>query len=501
MSGLPTTWATTTLEHVSDIVRGITFPASVKAPMKTELNVCCLRTTNIQREIQWNNVYFVPREYVKRDAQLVQIGDVLMSMANSYELVGKVAVVRTIPYEAAFGAFLSAVRPREVILGQYLFHFLRSNRVQREIREGSSQTTNIANISVTTLSQIQVPLAPLNEQQRIADKLDKVLARVDACRERLDRIPAILKRFRQSVIASATSGKLTEDWRNANSGVETGLEVIAHDAKAKAAMLQTDASLEKKKSSANSEVDESYIFELPESWAFTTWGKLTEWITYGFTRPMPATAEGIKLVTAKDVSYFEIRFDKAGYTTATAFSALSDKDRPLRGDLLITKDGTIGRAAIVSSDEPFCINQSVAVCWLRSTSMNKRYIELVANTEFTQRFVADKAKGMAIQHLSITDLAQCPIPVPSLEEQSEIVRRVENLFAYADRIEARFIDARSKVDNLTPAMLAKAFRGELVPQDANDEPATELLKRIRTMYLKTDAKLLSRTKKSASRDK
>ncbi len=64
--------------------------------------------------------------------------------------------------------------------------------------------------------RLRVPLAPLNEQKRIADKLDAVLARVDACRERLDRVPAILKRFRQAVLAAATSGKLTEEWREAN---------------------------------------------------------------------------------------------------------------------------------------------------------------------------------------------------------------------------------------------------------------------------------------------
>ncbi len=71
------------------------------------------------------------------------------------------------------------------------------------------------------------------------------------------------------------------------------------------------------------------------------------------------------------------------------------------------------------------------------------------------------------------------MPIPSLEEQHEIVRRVEALFAFADRLEARTTAARKQVDTLTPALLAKAFRGELVPQDPNDEPASALLERIR----------------------
>lgn len=272
----------------------------------------------------------------------------------------------------------------------YVNYFLRSRGFE-DVISGSAQPQ----ITGEGLRKVSIPIAPLPEQKRIADKLDAVLARVDACRDRLDNIPAILKRFHQSVLAAATSGKLTEEWRSANLDTETGLDVIALDAKSKTAMLKKDESLAKKKSSANSEVDESYTFELPEQWAFTSWGKMSEWITYGFTRPMPSTSEGMKLVTAKDVLNFMLRIGSAGYTTEEAFLSLSDKDRPQRGDLLITKDGTIGRAALVSTDEQFCINQSVAVCWLRSTSMNKRFLELIANTEFTQRFVFEKSKGMA----------------------------------------------------------------------------------------------------------
>ena len=81
--------------------------------------------------------------------------------------------------------------------------------------------------------------------------------------------------------------------------------------------------------------------------------------------------------------------------------------------------------------------------------------------------------------INIDDIRALPCTVPSLEEQNEIIRRVEALFAYADRLEARYTAARAQVERLTPALLAKAFRGELVPQDPNDEPASVLLERIR----------------------
>jgi len=324
-----------------------------------------------------------------------------------------------------------------------------------------------------------VKLAPLAEQTGIAAKLDELLAQVDTLKARIDCIPALLKRFRQSVLAAAVSGRLTEEWREAQTSAKNGADVIRNDQLAKTALLERQPELKKKKSSIESDIDESYLFPLPEGWSFTTWGKISEWITYGFTRPMPKSDAGVKLLTAKDVQRFELELTSCGWTTTEAFEALSDKDKPAKGDLLITKDGSIGRAALVHTDEEFCINQSVAVCWLRSTTMNKRYLELLSNSDFTQRFVKDKAQGMAIQHLSIIDFAKCPVPVPSNEEQDEIVRRLEQLFAFADQLEARVKAAQTRIDRLTQSILAKAFRGELVSQDPNDEPASLLLERIK----------------------
>ncbi|MCC6924138.1 MAG: restriction endonuclease subunit S [Nitrosomonas sp.] len=449
MKALPITWTVSSLHTVCDIVRGITFPASAKQFEKDELNICCLRTSNIQREIRWEDVYFIPRQYVKQDAQFVQIGDILMSMANSYELVGKVAVARMLPYETAFGAFLSAIRPRDVIFGQYLFHFLRSDATQHEIRVGSSQTTNIANISVRTLSTVKIPLPSLNEQKRIADKLDSILARVDACRERLDRIPAILKRFRQAVLAAATSGKLTEEWRN-----ETGNDNPWRTVRlAEIAHIQGGVTKDSKKQSLNDE----------------------------------------------EVPYLRVANVQRGYLDLGDMKIIRIPTTKLNtlllepGDILFNEGGDIdklGRGWIWEGQIERCSFQNhVFRARLYDKKNQPKYISWWGNYRGLNYFLRSGKQTTNLASINKSMLSELPINLPSSEEQTEIVRRVEELFAYADRIEARYHAARARVDKLTPAILAKAFRGELVPQNPDDEPASVLLDRIQASRAKIEATL------------
>ncbi len=407
----------------------------------------------------------------------VKEGDVLI--ARMPDPLGRACLMPAMPQRCLTVVDVAVFRAGDTgISNKWLMHFLNSSPVRREIELNSSGTTR-KRISRGKLAEIVLPIPPLAEQTRIATKLDELLPQVDTLKARIDGIPALLKRFRQSVLSAAVSGRLTEEWRGKSLSVETGSDVVIKDQMAKQALLEDQPELKKKKSSIQSDIDENYLFEIPENWAFTTWGKISEWITYGFTRPMPKSGAGKKLLTAKDVQRFALELVECGLTTTDAFDTLSDKDRPQNGDLLITKDGSIGRAALVRTEEDFCINQSVAVCWLRSTTMNKSYLELLSNSEFTQRFVLDKAQGMAIQHLSIIDFAKCPVPVPPKSEQNEIVRLVEQLFAFADQLESRIKAAQAHIDHLTQSILAKAFRGELVPQDPNDEPASVLLERIK----------------------
>jgi type I restriction enzyme S subunit len=177
---------------------------------------------------------------------------------------------------------------------------------------------------------------------------------------------------------------------------------------------------------------------------------------------MPHVDGGIPIVTAKHVNAGRIDFDRTDRTTRDAFVKLSEKDRPRRGDILITKDGTIGRSAIVDTDHEFCINQSVAVVWLRSFSMERKFLLAVIASELTQKPIWAKARGVAIQHLSITDFAKMPLPIPPTAEQQRIVAEVERRLSVVEELEAVVNVELQRAIRLRQSILQRAFEGKLI---------------------------------------
>ena len=147
---IPDNWIWCRIGEVADLVRGISFPASEKFDVATEDRIACFRSGNIQTETVWSDFIYVPRRIIKENSQLVRKGDILISIANSYALVGKCSIVNEVVHDATFGAFLAAIRFDE-ILPDFVSSFLASDFSLAAFRVGSSQTTNIANITFSTI--------------------------------------------------------------------------------------------------------------------------------------------------------------------------------------------------------------------------------------------------------------------------------------------------------------------------------------------------------------
>jgi type I restriction enzyme S subunit len=421
-------------ELVSDISYGYTAKAKGD-PVGPRM----LRITDIQNnKVDWEQVPYCEIADVLKEQYKLKEGDLLFARTGA--TVGKsFLIVGTIP-EAVFASYLIRVRCIEKELSRYLSYFFRSPLYWTQITDFSAGIGQ-PNVNGSKLQNLTVPLAPKDEQKRIADKLDAILARVDACRERGDRLSLILKRFRQSVLAAATSGSLTEDWRQEFS---------------------------------------------EDEWSFSKAENLCEWITKGTTPTKDKMYELHGEIPY--IKVYNLCFDGClDFTMNPTFidrethEGTLKRSKVIPGDVLMNIVGPpLGKVSIVPKSYPeWNINQAIAL-FRPKERIHHKFLAYVLMSEKTITEMIRKSKATAGQfNLTLEVCRSINVPIPSMLEQQEIVRRVETLFAYADRLEARYTAARTHLDRLTPALLAKAFRGELVPQDPNDEPAAVLLERIR----------------------
>lgn len=161
------------LGDIAEFVRGITFKPTDVAEGPTDTNVDCLRTKNVQASLDTRDVWAIDPSFVKRPNQYVTEGDILISSANSWNLVGKCSWIPRLERPTAFGGFVTVLRRRDdSVDSRYLFHWFSSDRVQRTIRSFGNQTTNISNLDLKRSASLTVPLPPIEEQRRIAAILD-----------------------------------------------------------------------------------------------------------------------------------------------------------------------------------------------------------------------------------------------------------------------------------------------------------------------------------------
>lgn len=429
-----------------------------------------------------DSVGFEQRQWgeIRKSYVHFQDGDVLLAKITPCFENGKAGLVRGMPSGIGAGSSEYFVcRPDTSLLDpRCLLAFFKTERFLKEGETRMTGSVGHKRVPKDYLLSTEIPLPPLAEQQRIADKLDALLARVDACRDRLDRLPAILKRFRQSVLSSAMLGALTEDWRVAqdehSEGVKLAEQLEANHVAAGGHRAGNAAE-------PTEGVHDLSVETFPSGWGLATLRDAVDPqrpITYGILKPGPELSDGIPYVRVADFPNDRLALDGIR-RTSPAIDAEFKRSRLRAGDLLLSIRGTVGRLIEIPQElENANITQDTARLAIQSL-LSRSFVLWYLRSEHAQSRMRRAVKGVAVRGINIGDVRALQLPVPSRAEQDEIVRRIEALFALADAIEARYSNARAQVDRLTPAVLAKAFRGELVPQDPNDEPASALLERLR----------------------
>lgn len=201
---------------------------------------------------------------------------------------------------------------------------------------------------------------------------------------------------------------------------------------------------------------DSVLGRIPKDWEEIALSKLCKRITYGFTNPMPTVSEGPWMLTAADIDYDAINYASARKTNQTAFSRLTSKSRPEIGDLLITKDGTLGRVAILDRDG-VCVNQSVAVIALKEQSRARFLTDYLLSPTAQERILAD-AGGSAIKHIYITKLAEMIVPAPPTDEALEISLRIRSVNEWLASEQAGLFKLRTLKSGLMDDLLTGRVR-------------------------------------------
>ena len=325
-----------------------------------------------------------------------------------------------------------------------------------EALKASAHGVAMPHITKAGMEAWEIQLPPISEQKIIAEKLDTLLAQVESTKARLEQIPQILKRFRQAVLGAAVSGKLTEDWRD-NSSLSGWIE-----------------------------------------------GKLGEFIkkpSYGTSSK--SNKEGlIPVLRMGNLQGGKLDWTDLVYTSDTIEI---EKYKLEYNDVLFNRTNSpelVGKTAIYKSEQP-AIYAGYLIRVQCLPDLNPDYLNYHLNSILGRQYCYSvKSDGVSQSNINAQKLIAYPITVPPLPEQAEIVRRVEQLFAYADTIEKQVNNALARVNNLTQSILAKAFRGELTAQWRAENPelisgensAAALLEKIKAERAASGGKKASRKK-------
>lgn len=447
-NNLPDSWAECKFGEVATIHNGYAFATK---DFKRDNGVPLIKQSQLNGDrVDLSKCVFLDKKFLETKKDFVlKKGDVLIGMSGS---VGKMCL-----YDLDFPALQNqrtgkVVPLSDKLLNKKLFWYFLST-IERILLE-KGKGLGVANVSAKDIEDLTFNLPPLPEQHRIVAKLDAVMQKIESNKRRLEQKPKLLKRFRQSVLAAAVSGKLTNKIEGEN---------------------------------------------LPESWKELFGKDVFEFITSGSRGWAEYYADEGKLfirVTNLDFDTIKINSSPAKNKFVNPpQNAEGTRTKVKPNDILISITGDVGMVGLVENNfEEAYINQHVCLARPKK-GFNSKFIAYYISAKNGGRKYFDEAKkGATKSGLVLGDIKALPIPCPPHEEQVEIIKQVEQLFAFADKLESRYTKAKKMLDQLPQSILAKAFRGELVPQDPNDEPASVLLERIRKEKEKMNGEKKSKKK-------
>jgi type I restriction enzyme S subunit len=368
--------------------------------------------------------------------------------------VGKLGILGI---DAATNQAVCAVFPPDGLDTRYLYRFFESIRgALVEQGKGGAQP----NISQGIIRDTEIPLPPLDEQQRIVAEIEKQFTRVDAGVTALRRVQANLKRYRAAVLKAACEGRLVpteaELAKTEKGKFETGEELLARILNERRQKWQGRG-----KYKEPDEPDTDSLTPLPEGWTWASLDQLLQHITDGDHLPPPQTESGVPFLVIGNVRNGKLSFADTRFVLRAYYGAIEPYRKPQLGDILYSLVGSYGIALRVDTDREFCIQRHIGIMRPHALSPSS-FLVHVLNSRFIFQQATASATGTAQKTVPLAGLRRFIIPLPPLAEQIRIVTEVERRLSVVEELEAVVSANLQRATRLRQAILQPAFGGNLV---------------------------------------
>lgn len=341
--------------------------------------------------------------------------------------IGYVAIAENeLSTNQGFKSFL----PSPTYLARFLYWYLKGNK---ELLESKASGTTFLELSASKAATIEFPLPPLSEQQRIVERIEELFAKLDEAKERLQEVADSFAMRKAAILHKAFTGELTKQWRRENGVSDASWE---------------DASLD----------------------------SVCKSIYDGDHMPPPKSETGIPFLVISNVNTGFISFEKCRFVPEEYYDALSETRTPEMGDILYTIVGSYGIPVMVDTDKKFCFQRHMAL--LKSSNIYNRFLWRQLQTQSFFEQATSIATGTAQLTVPIKGLRKLIVKCPSLPEQHEIVRLIDDLLARECAAQQAAEQALASIDLMKKSILARAFRGELGTNKASEASALELLRQV-----------------------
>jgi len=476
---LPEGWAIAKLEDICTIIMG-------QSPPSSDYNEHGKGLPFFQGKAEFTSLYPVIRKWCTAAMRIAEANDILLSVR------APVGPTNLAPSQCCIGRGLAAIRPVGGIQVYYILYAIRTfNSFLLQLATG----TTFEAVSGDSVRSLEIPLAPLPEQQRIVSVIEQQFTRLDATVAALQQDKAKLKRARASVLKSAVEGKLTEAWRAEHPATESAPELLERilaerrakweagqlaKMEAKGMIPKDDKWKDGYKEPAMPDVEG--LPKLPEGWCWAKIDQISQ-IQGGIQKQPSRIPRENAFPYLRVANVFRSRLDLSVIEKMELFGNELDLLRLEIGDLLIVEGNgsrtEIGRSALWHGEIKDCVHQN-HIIRVRLNHIIPQYLDCYWNSPEGRNRVMDVAASTSgLYTLSVGKISRLPLPLPPLAEQQQIVAEVERRLSVIEQVEIAVKASLKRAERLRQSILKMAFSGRLVPQDPNDEPASVLLERIR----------------------